>query len=118
MPTRNINLTERYDQFVDELVTSGRFSNASEVMRAGLRLLEGQAREENEKIELLRRLASESFSELDQGQGIVLDGEQQLAEFIGQIEIGRVLHDLMDLARHLPDEYRPQPPGGQATESP
>jgi toxin ParE1/3/4 len=25
----------------------------------------------------------------------------------GQVEIGRVLHDSMDLDRHLPDEYRP-----------
>ena len=36
----------------------------------------------------------------------------------GQVEIGRVLHDRMDLARHLPDEYRPPIPGEQATESP
>jgi antitoxin ParD1/3/4 len=85
MPTRNINLTERYDQFVDELVISGRFSNASEVMRAGLRLLEEQAREEEEKLKFLRGLASEGFGELDQGQGIALDDDQQLAEFIGQI---------------------------------
>ena len=34
------------------------------------------------------------------------------------IAIGRVLHDRMDLARHLPDEYRPHIPGEQATESP
>jgi toxin ParE1/3/4 len=27
----------------------------------------------------------------------------------GRIEIGRVLHDSMDLLRHLPEEYRPQP---------
>lgn len=92
MPTRNINLTDRYDQFVNELVTSGRFSNASEVMRAGLLLLEGQAREENEKLTLLRSLASEAFSELDQGQGIVMDGEQELATFIGQIGL-RVADD-------------------------
>jgi toxin ParE1/3/4 len=32
----------------------------------------------------------------------------------GQVEIGRVLHDAMDLARHLPDEYRPRPPGEPA----
>ncbi len=25
----------------------------------------------------------------------------------GRVEIGRVLHDSMDLAQHLPDEYRP-----------
>ena len=85
MPTRNVNLTDHYDEFVNQLVTSGRFSNASEVMRAGLRLLEGQAQEENEKLNALRSLASEAFHELDQGQGIVLDGKQQLAEFIGQI---------------------------------
>ena len=28
----------------------------------------------------------------------------------GQVEIGRVLHDQVDLLRHLPDEYRPQLP--------
>ncbi len=30
-------------------------------------------------------LASEGFRELNQGQGIVLDGPQELADFIGQI---------------------------------
>lgn len=85
MPTRNVNLTNHYNEFVNQLVTSGRFSNASEVVRAGLRLLEGQAHEEDAKLALLRALASEGFGELDQGKGIVLDGEQQLAEFIGRM---------------------------------
>jgi len=85
MPTRNVNLTERYDEFVDELVTSGRFSNASEVIRAGLRLLEQQACEEAEKLALLRSLASEAFDELDQGQGIPVADEPGLADFIGRI---------------------------------
>ena len=84
MPTRNVNLTDYHDEFVNELVTSGRFSSASEVMRAGLRLLEKQSREEDEKLALLRSMASEGFRELDQGQGIVIDSEQELAEFIGQ----------------------------------
>ena len=44
MPTRNINFTGYYDEFVNELITSGRFSSASEVMRAGLRLLSRPAR--------------------------------------------------------------------------
>ncbi len=84
MPTRNVNLTPRYDQLVEELVTSGRFSNASEVVRAGLRLLEQQARENEEKLTLLRSLASEAFAELDRGQAIGIDSPRQLAEFIGQ----------------------------------
>lgn len=82
MPTRNVNLTGYYDEFVNELVTSGRFSSASEVMRAGLCLLEQQAREEDEKLALLRSMATEAFNELDRGEGIVIDSQEQLAEFI------------------------------------
>jgi antitoxin ParD1/3/4 len=85
MPTRNVNLTGRYDQFVVEQVTSGRFKNASEVVRAGLRLLEQHNREEEEKLALLRSLAAEGFDELDQGRGTVIDGERQLRKHIGQI---------------------------------
>ena len=33
MPTRNVNLTDHYDHFVESLIASGRFKNASEVMR-------------------------------------------------------------------------------------
>ncbi len=84
MPTRNVYLTDYHDDFVNELVTSGRFSSASEVMRAGLRLLEKQAREEDEKLALRRSMASEAFCELDQGHGIAFDSEQELAEFIGR----------------------------------
>ena len=31
MPTRNINLTDYYDSFVQEQIASGRYKNASEV---------------------------------------------------------------------------------------
>ena len=70
--------------FVNELVTSGQFSSASEVMRAGLRLLEQQAREEDEKLAMLRSLASEAFQALDRGEGIAIQNEDELAEYIGQ----------------------------------
>ena len=40
MPTRNIVLTESQDSFVGELVDSGRYKSASEVIRDGLRMLE------------------------------------------------------------------------------
>ena len=42
MVTRNVVLTDTQDQLVQALVASGRFQNASEAMRAGLRLLEEQ----------------------------------------------------------------------------
>ncbi len=45
MPTRNVNLTEHFDRFIETGITSGRFSNASEVVREGLRLLEQREQE-------------------------------------------------------------------------
>ena len=45
MPTRNINLTEHFDRFVERQVSSGRYSNASEIVREALRLLEEQEQE-------------------------------------------------------------------------
>jgi antitoxin ParD1/3/4 len=45
MPTRNVVLTVQQDEFVDHLVSAGRFQNASEALRAGLRLLEAEEAE-------------------------------------------------------------------------
>lgn len=53
MATRNVVLTEPQSQMIDDLVAAGRFQNASEALRAGLRLLE---REETELRELRDRL--------------------------------------------------------------
>jgi antitoxin ParD1/3/4 len=85
MPTRNVNLTDHFDEFIEEEIEAGRYRNASEVMRAGLRLLEQSTQEEREKLALLRSLANEAFGQLDQGKGIELGSEQQLADFIGKI---------------------------------
>ena len=41
MPTRNVVLTDRQEALIEALVQSGRYQNASEVMREGLRLVVG-----------------------------------------------------------------------------
>jgi len=51
--TRNVVLTDAQSELVDRLVASGRYQNASEALRAGLRLLE---REEAELGDLRARL--------------------------------------------------------------
>ena len=50
MPTRNINLTDHLDRFIEAEVGSGRYGNASEVVREGLRLIERRKREEGAKL--------------------------------------------------------------------
>ena len=54
MPTRNVNLTPEMENFIASKVASGFYSNASEVMRAALRLLEREERENEEKLKALR----------------------------------------------------------------
>lgn len=54
MPTRNVNLTPELDEFIATKVDEGLYANASEVMRAALRLLERDEREYQEKMAALR----------------------------------------------------------------
>ena len=59
MPTRNVNLTQELDRFVLASVESGRFENASEVVRAALRTLEREERVFEAKLETLRAAIDE-----------------------------------------------------------
>jgi len=59
MPTRNVNLTDELDRFVATKVKSGRYENASEVVRAGLRTLEREERQYEAKLAALRAAIDE-----------------------------------------------------------
>jgi antitoxin ParD1/3/4 len=59
MPTRNVSLTEELDQFVAARIETGRYSNASEVVRDALRILERQDREYEAKLAALRAAIDE-----------------------------------------------------------
>jgi antitoxin ParD1/3/4 len=59
MPTRNVNLTEELDQFVAAKIASGKFENASEVVRAGLRALEQEERLHEAKLAALKTALDE-----------------------------------------------------------
>ena len=85
MPTRNVNLTEHFDHFIESGITSGRFSNASEVVREGLRLLEQREQEDRARIEWLRAAAREGFDQLDRGEGIGFESMDDFDVFVDQI---------------------------------
>ncbi len=59
MPTRNVNLTEELDRFVASQVKSGRYDNASEVVRAALRVLNREEQEHEAKLIALRAAIDE-----------------------------------------------------------
>lgn len=53
MPT-SVALSSHFEGFIRQMVDSGRFNNVSEVVRAGLRLLENQEAEQAAKLQALR----------------------------------------------------------------
>lgn len=59
MPTRNVNLTDELDRFVAKKVKTGRYENASEVVRAGLRTLEREEQRYDAKLAALRSAIDE-----------------------------------------------------------
>ena len=85
MPTRNVNLTEHFDRFIETGVTSGRFSNASEVVREGLRLLEQREQEDKAKLQWLRAAAKEGFDAIGRGECTALRSNREIEDFIHQI---------------------------------
>src|SRR5260370_38822835 len=85
MPTRNVNLTEHFDRFIEAGVTSGRFSNASEVVREGLRLLEQRDQENKAKLKWLRGAAKEGFDASERAAAVTLRSDREIEVFIHQI---------------------------------
>lgn len=68
MATRNVVLTDHHEKVISELVGSGRYQNASEVLREGLRLIEERDARELAKLEALKAAALVGFSDLDNGR--------------------------------------------------
>ncbi len=67
MPTRNVVLTERQEQLIDVLVKSGRYQNASEVLREGLRLIERREALDAVSLAALREAAAVGIGALERG---------------------------------------------------
>jgi antitoxin ParD1/3/4 len=85
MPQRNVNLTDHFDHFIDVHIKSGRFSNASEMVREGLRLLEQREREDEARLTWLRGAATEAFAALDRGEGQQFESMDELDAYIMEV---------------------------------
>lgn len=84
MPTRNVSLSSHYNSFIESSVRSGRYDNASEVFRAGLRLLEQQQEEHELKLKRLRQASNLGFKQLDKGEKITVT-DSELESYISEL---------------------------------
>jgi antitoxin ParD1/3/4 len=68
MPTKNVVLTDHQADLVEQLVASGRYQNASEVLRDGLRLVEGREAEDKARLKALREAARFGVADMEEGR--------------------------------------------------
>ncbi|MBM3555710.1 MAG: type II toxin-antitoxin system ParD family antitoxin [Alphaproteobacteria bacterium] len=73
MPTRNVNLTEDQDAFVERMVKAGKYQNASEAMRDAVRGLQQRWKEDQLKLSALRKQIKAGAEALDRGDFIEID---------------------------------------------
>lgn len=84
MPTRNVVLSEHQQALVETLVQSGRYQNASEVLREGLRLVEDRERIEQARLETLQQAARQGWADISAGRHTDV-ADDRLEDFIGQM---------------------------------
>ena len=85
MPTRNVVLTKHQERLIKTLVGSGRYQNASEVLRDGLRLVQQREAEEAAKLKILREAAQVGIAALDRGEFKEFVGIQDLQSYLNDI---------------------------------
>jgi antitoxin ParD1/3/4 len=68
MPTRNVVLTDHHEEVIDRLIRSGRYQNASEVLRDGLRLVQQRDALETAKLAALQEAARKGFRDIEEGR--------------------------------------------------
>lgn len=85
MPTRNIVLTEHQARFVEQLVSSGRYQNASEVLREGLRLVERRESEDEMRLSALRDAARVGIADIEAGNLRSFESGESLAQHLATL---------------------------------
>lgn len=76
----NVSLTSELDSYVQEKVQSGMYGSASEVLRAGLRLLKEQDMIQQVRMEEVRARVRQGFEQLEQGQFTEYASVDEMAE--------------------------------------
>ena len=78
MPTRNVVLTAHQNQLIDQWVAAGRYQNASEILREGLRLIEQREAVYQIKLQALRQAAQAGIDDIEAGRFQSFDSAESL----------------------------------------
>jgi antitoxin ParD1/3/4 len=87
MPTRNVVLTDHQASLVEQLVTSGRYQNASEVLREGLRLVEQREAEDAYRLESLRAAVQVGTADIAAGRFTSFETKASLRDHLKSMAI-------------------------------
>jgi len=82
MPTRNVVLTDHQANFLEALVTSGRYQNASEVLREGLRLVERREQEDELRLKNLREAVQVGINDIEAGRSRSFETAEALSQHL------------------------------------
>jgi antitoxin ParD1/3/4 len=85
MPTRNVVLTNYQASFVERLVSTGRYQNASEVLREGLRMVEQREAEDASRLEALRTAVKVGIADFEQGRHAAFESGAQLRAHLASV---------------------------------
>ncbi|MGE0719034.1 MAG: type II toxin-antitoxin system ParD family antitoxin [Alphaproteobacteria bacterium] len=85
MPTRNVVVTEAQDRMIDALVESGRYQNASEVLRAGLRLIQRHEEDHAVRLQALRDAVQAGVDDIEAGRFVTFDDAESLDRHLRSI---------------------------------
>ena len=85
MPTRNVVLTDHQAHVVEQLVSSGRYQNASEVLRDGLRMIETREAEDAYRLEALRSAVKIGVADMEAGRLMIFDSKESLGSHLKSI---------------------------------
>jgi antitoxin ParD1/3/4 len=86
MPTRNVVLTDHQAELVEQLVAEGRFQNASEVLRYGLRLVEQREAEDAARLKSLLAAVDEAEADIAAGRFITLETDEDVSAFMRSLD--------------------------------
>lgn len=82
MPTRNIVLTDHQSNLIERLVSSGRYQNASEVLREGIRLIEARDADEQARLEALRAAVQVGIDDIEAGRYQTFKNRDELRRYL------------------------------------